>query len=571
MSCRIPLLLGLLLAACAPARARSVPQSAEPNAPLPIRREFRGVWVASVANIDWPSRPGLPVPEQQTELLTILDRAAALRMNAIILQVRPAADALYRSPHEPWSEYLTGEQGRAPESGHDPLEFAVTEAHRRGLELHAWFNPYRARHPSAHGPNAPGHLSRTRPELVKTYGRYLWLDPGEPAVQDQTVRVILDVVRRYDIDGVHLDDYFYPYPETDSATRQPLPFPDSASYSRYQAAGGRLGRDDWRRDNVDRLVQRLYREIKEVKPWVRFGISPFSIWRAGFPAEVRGFDPYERLYADSRKWLMNGWVDYFAPQLYQPIAHATQAYPILLRWWIEQNVQDRHIWPGLIPNRVGNPARDNWPIGEILGQINVTRAQPGATGHIHFSMRTFLPSADPPTTPTGEVRDTVGRPIRRALADSLRRTTYAEPALVPATPWLGGRAPGQPRIALTPAAAGESPTITLHPDGDGVWLWTVRTRWADGGWSTEIVPGWRRTHPLPTRTDPATRPERVVVSAVDRLGNEGPTAALQIQVRPPNKTEQAQCNSAERVIRLPAAAWAARSGLAAVRPGAEPF
>ncbi|MDP9348286.1 MAG: family 10 glycosylhydrolase, partial [Gemmatimonadota bacterium] len=283
------------------------------------------MWVASVANIDWPSRPGLSVAQQQAELLLILDRCAALRMNAVVLQVRPAADALYRSPHEPWSEYLTGEQGRDP--GYDPLEFAIAEAHRRGLELHAWFNPYRARHPSARAPNAPGHVSRTRPEWVKSYGRNLWMDPGEPAVQDQTVRVILDVVRRYDVDGVHLDDYFYPYPENDPATRQPLPFPDSASYARYQAAGGRLGRDDWRRSNVDGLVQRLHREIRSAKPWVRFGISPFSIWRAGFPAGVRGFDPYEQLYADSRKWLVNGWVDYFAPQLYQPIGHTAQGYP----------------------------------------------------------------------------------------------------------------------------------------------------------------------------------------------------------------------------------------------------
>jgi uncharacterized lipoprotein YddW (UPF0748 family) len=517
-------LLALLLAACAPVRVGSVPQPTEPDAPPPIQREFRGVWVASVANIDWPSRPGLSVAQQQAELLMILDRSAALRMNAVILQVRPAADALYRSPYEPWSEYLTGEQGRDP--GYDPLEFAVTEAHRRGLELHAWFNPYRARHPSARGPNAPGHVSRSRPELVQSYGRNLWMDPGEPAVQDRTVRVILDVVRRYDVDGVHLDDYFYPYPENDPAMRQPLPFPDSASYARYQAAGGRLGRDDWRRSNVDGLVRRLHREIRGAKPWVRFGISPFSVWRSGFPAGVQGFDPYERLYADSRKWLVNGWVDYFAPQLYQSIGHTVQGYPILLRWWIEQNVRGRHIWPGMIPNRVGNPARENWPIREILGQINVTRAQPGATGHIHFSMRTFLPSADPPTTPTGETRDTVGRPIRIALADSLRLATYAEPALVPATPWLGGRAPARPRVALAPRTAGEPLTITLDADGDGVWLWTVRTRWSDGRWSSEVVPGWRRTHPLPTRTGPTVTPERVVVSAVDRLGNDGPTAAI---------------------------------------------
>jgi len=290
----------------------------EPVPPLPVTdlpREFRGVWVASVGNIDWPSRPGLPVEQQQAELIRILDTAVALGLNAVIFQVRPAADALYVSPLEPWSEYLTGTMGQPPQPLYDPLEFAIREAHLRGLELHAWFNPYRARHPSGRSPISPDHLSRTRPDLVKRYGTHLWMDPGEPEVQDRTVEVIVDVVRRYDIDGVHIDDYFYPYQERNRSGRL-IAFPDDESYRRYRAVGGDLPRDDWRRENVNTLVARLYREIKEAKRWVKFGISPFGIWRPGYPPSVQGLDAYGTFFAEARKWLANGCVDYFSPQLY---------------------------------------------------------------------------------------------------------------------------------------------------------------------------------------------------------------------------------------------------------------
>ncbi len=243
-----------------PATAPVPPLTAPEAAPAAVdaswpalRREFRGAWVASVANIDWPSRPGLPVPQQQRELIALLDRAAEIGLNAIVLQVRPAADALYASPYEPWSEYLTGQMGRAPEPFYDPLEFAVAEAHRRGLELHAWFNPYRALHPSARSAVSADHISRTRPDLVRRYGTHLWMDPGEPDVQAHSIRVVLDVVRRYDIDGVHIDDYFYPYRERDAQGRQ-IAFPDDPSWARYLAAGGTLNRDDWRRGNVDQFV-----------------------------------------------------------------------------------------------------------------------------------------------------------------------------------------------------------------------------------------------------------------------------------------------------------------------------
>ncbi|CAN5851970.1 glycoside hydrolase family 10 protein [soil metagenome] len=490
-----------LLVGCTSARPATAPQGTA--SPPPLEREFRGVWIASVSNIDWPSQPGLPAAQQQAELLRMLDRAVELRLNAIVLQIRPAADALYASSHEPWSEYLTGEMGQAPDPYYDPLEFAVTEAHRRGLELHAWFNPYRARHPSAQSTISDEHLSRSRSDIVHAYGRHLWMDPGEPDVQEHSLRVILDVVRRYDIDGVHVDDYFYPYPETDTAG-QPIPFPDETSWERYRRTGGQLERDDWRRDNVDRFIERLYREIKREKPWVKFGISPFGIWRPGYPPQIRtGFDQYGQIYADARKWLVEGWMDYYTPQLYWPIAQTPQSYPVLLRWWVEQNARGRHIWHGNFTNRVMYGNTPFWPASEVLAQIYVTRGQPGATGNVHFSMRTLMANPD-------------------SLVERLATEAYVEPALAPASPWLWGGAPGAPRVRMIAGAAGEV-RLSLQPRGrtQPTW-WVVRVR-GEEGWTTQILPGWQREHTLPAR-EGAVR--QVVVSGVDRVGNEGPETAV---------------------------------------------
>ena len=334
---------------------------AQPGEPPPVPREFRAAWIASVANIDWPSRPGLSTWQQQAELRAMFDRAAELNLNAVLLQVRPSADALYASPYEPWSAYLTGREGSAPEPFYDPLTFAVAEAHARGLELHAWFNPYRARHVSAKGPPAKTHISVTHPELVRRYGGYLWMDPGEPAVIRQTLTVMLDVVKRYDVDGIHIDDYFYPYPTTGSDSAD-VPFPDSVSYAAYRRRGGRLARDDWRRHNVDTLVQQLYVRTKALKPWVKVGISPFGIWRPGNPGQIKGFDSFAKLYGDSRRWLHEGWIDYFTPQLYWPVAQTAQSYPVLLDWWIRENVRGRHIWPGHNASRAASGA---WAAGEL--------------------------------------------------------------------------------------------------------------------------------------------------------------------------------------------------------------
>src|SRR5262245_6320823 len=241
--------------------------------PPPVPREFRGVWVATVANIDWPSKKGLSAEQQKKELLAILDRAAELKLNAVVLQVRPMCDALYASELEPWSEYLTGTLGKGPDPLYDPLELAVREAHARGLELHAWFNPFRAHHPSATSAIPKLPIAKQRPDLAKPYGKHIWLNPTHKDAQDHSLRVVLDVVRRYDIDGIHIDDYFYPYKEL-GADNQPIPFPDDDTWQAYQKSGGKLARDDWRRDAINRFVERMYQETKAVKSWLKVGISP---------------------------------------------------------------------------------------------------------------------------------------------------------------------------------------------------------------------------------------------------------------------------------------------------------
>jgi len=475
--------------------------ASEPDAP-PVPREFRGVWIATVDNIDWPSRQGLSVEAQKAELLALLDHSAAIRLNAVIFQVRPAADALYTSTLEPWSVYLTGRNGRAPDPDWDPLAFAVAEAHRRGLELHAWFNPYRAKFRGDPGPLSSRHVSRTMPSVVKRYGAYLWMDPGEPSVRAHTTKVIIDVVRRYDIDGVHIDDYFYPYPEPDRRGRE-IPFPDDNSWNRYRKGGGTLDRDDWRRRNVDLLVEQLYREIKKTKPWVKFGVSPFGIWRPGYPESVRGLDAYTTLYADSRRWLVEGWVDYFTPQLYWAIGAQQQSYPQLLEWWAEQNQRGRHLWPGNGTYKVTNTGSVRWHANALLQPVTLPRDQTGAGGNVHYNMGALVKSVD-------------------GLSEKLSDGPYASPALVPASPWLSKAVPGTPIVTVTRSA--QSLTVRISVPGSRTittatprW-WLVRSRYGDG-WHAQVVDARLPSVTVP-RGSGGDLPDYLVVNAIDRAGIE---------------------------------------------------
>ncbi len=502
-------LLGAALLFLSPAPAQTpVPQTPVPLAiptatptpiPLPaVRREMRGVWIATVDNIDWPSQPGLSVAAQKAEMIDLLDRAKRLNLNAVFFQVRPAADALYESKIEPWSEFLSGEMGRAPVPFYDPLAFTIEAAHQRGLELHAWFNPYRARYAGAKGPASQGHISRTRPDLTKTYGKLQWLDPGEPEVQNLTDSVILDVVSRYNIDGVHFDDYFYPYQEFD-AGKNLIPFPDAPSRARYQQSGGTLSLEDWRRQNVNTLIERLHREIPAKKPWLRFGISPFGIWRPGFPAQIQGHDAYNKLYADARHWMQQGWVDYLVPQLYWKIEQTPQSFPVLLNWWAEQNPKNRHLWAGQYDDRATSGEANGWPDSEIEYQIRTTRGQAGASGNLHFSAKSLL-RADP-----------------NGLTKLLSEGVYHEPALVPATTWLSvPKAPVASQLTIFRGLGQSSGAPIVARGGDAAtWQWIIQTRFGPD-WTTTLVPGTQTTYQLPV----GAPPDEIAVSAEDKLGNQ---------------------------------------------------
>ena len=492
------LLLVLLLASAPTARPAEHYVAANLSPPT-IPREFRGTWIATVSNIDWPPNPGLTVAEQQQSLLLILDHAARLHLNAVILQIRPACDALYASPNEPWSEYLTGQMGKAPEPLYDPLAFAVQNAHARGLELHAWFNPFRARHNATKSEAAPTHISRTQPRLVRTYGKQLWLDPGEHDAIEHSIRVILDVLRRYDIDGVHLDDYFYPY-KTKDAAGQLIDFPDNSSWQRYQKSGGALTRDDWRRHNINGFIERLYNSIKSIKPWVKFGLSPFGIWKSGQPEQIRGLEAYDHLYADSRKWLASGWVDYFSPQLYWSIDQKAQSYPVLLKWWTEQNLQNRHLWPGNNAARVGT----GWAPDEIVKQIQRSRGTAGVTGNVLWSVNTLTQN-------------------RGKLGDTLVQQVYSQRALVPASPWLGNTPPPKPRLIVGKNLSPRQFNLHWEAADHTVIAWWILQARAEGRWASEILPGTQTSRVI-TRHGKEQGPEFLAVTAVDRFGNTSPAA-----------------------------------------------
>ncbi len=489
----------LLLLLSFRATAAPAPQYHPATAEVPrLPREFRGLWIASVKNIDWPSKAGLTTEAQQAELIALLDRAKATRVNAVLLQIRPSCDALYASTIEPWSEYLTGRMGRAPAPYYDPLAFAVEAAHRRGMELHAWVNPYRARHSAAFSEISPDHISKTRPGLAKPYGKSLWLDPGDREVQEHSLRVVMDVVQRYDIDGVHFDDYFYPYQEKDAQGRV-LPFPDWTSWKRYKDGGGRLERDDWRRENVNLFVTRVSQSIKATKPWVRFGISPFGIWRPGYPAQIRGLDAYDVLYADARKWLHEGWVDYLAPQLYWNEEKPQTSFNALLGWWLGENPKRRHVWPGLDATKVGR----RWEAGEISAQIQSTRREAASDGNILWGARSLAEN-------------------RGNLADALRTGTFSHPSLTPANPWNDRHLPAPPVIRVnTTAGTGPQLAITPAAGSEPLRFWLVQTQ-QRGGWTSEVIPAPAQTTVIQLRD----LPEVIAVTAVDRSGNTSAPAAL---------------------------------------------
>ncbi len=490
-------------------------------------REFRAAWVSTVANIDWPSRKDLNVSQQRAEIIAIVNRAKELNLNALILQVRPSADAIYPSAIEPWSEFLTGEQGRAPSPFYDPLKLWIDEAHERGIELHAWFNPYRARHTAAKSPLARNHIGVTNPAVVKSYGGYLWMDPGEAAAAKQTLDVVLDVVRRYDVDGVHIDDYFYPYPvpvpgSTSTTATPPAEqdFPDDAAWQAFVKSGGKLNRADWRRQSVNALIERMHDGIHREKQWVKFGISPFGLGKPDRrPPGIVGFSQYDKLYADVELWLNKGWLDYLAPQLYWPVDQAPQAFGVLLNYWLKENTQSRHVWSGLYTSRI-DATDKSWQPQEIVNQIKLARSRaqtaPAASGQIHFSMVALMQN-------------------RKGIGDELKAQLYSAPALIPATPWLENVVPPAPQIALEQR---KNIRVKITPgnitsDAQSATTFAI---WAKYGneksaqWQFSVVPAVVKNASVETEllsTTQAGSLSAVVVSAISRTGSESARTIVQ--------------------------------------------
>jgi uncharacterized lipoprotein YddW (UPF0748 family) len=528
---RRALLVGTVLCVSPFSRLRAQP------VPPPIVREFRAAWVSPTEGGDWPSRPGLSVEDQKVELREMLDRAQQDGLNAVLLHVRTAADALYPSKTVPWSRYIVGRDGSVADlAGYDPLALALEEAHARGLQLHVWFNPFRAMPPDDLGKPVAGHITRTHPRWIVHYGKSTWIDPGIPAARKAVLDAILEVVDKYDIDGVHIDDYFYPYLEEATVTRivrhgrkrrritrkVTLRFNDDASWKRYGRAKGWTDRAAWRRANIDDFVRTLYQQVKAHKRYVLVGISPFGIWRPGYPQGITGLDSYSEIFADSRRWLREGWLDYIAPQLYWPLDNYEQRFTRLDSWWRAENVHDRHVWPGLFTMRVGSRT-DPWSPDEIAREVTTLREARRGTGeslgHIHFRLRTFTQRLEGDTA---------------AFGDELRDGVYRDPALPPASPWLGDAAPAAPilepptngvELAGSSDESGSNeprPAVafTLAP-GDSVpvrW-WLVQLLDDDGRWRERLLPA--AGDPFALSASDVAGATWIAVTAISRTGVAG--------------------------------------------------
>lgn len=412
---------------------------------LPPKREFRGAWIATVINLDWPSSPFLTPEAQRAELIRILDELRSHGVNAVMFQVRSESDAMYASTIEPWSYWLTGQQGKPPAPFYDPLEFAVAEAHQRGIELHAWFNPYRASREVGNYANAPNHVTVVHPEWDIQIGSIKFLDPGLPQVREHVTSVVMDVVRRYDVDGVHFDDYFYPYPPNQISNQ------DDATFATYPR--GFTNRGDWRRDNVNLLIQMIHDSIQVVKPHVKFGMSPFGIWRNGVPSGITGLDAYSTIYCDALAWLTQQTIDYITPQLYWPFGGG-QDYGKLMPWWGTQR-NSRHYYPGQ-----GVYRATTWAPNEVPRQVRANRANANVGGSIMFRALNFRENGN-------------------GFADSLKNDLFRYHALAPVMAWKDVVPPNAPRnlryerIAGTGTAGLKWDLPPTASDGDSASMYVI--------------------------------------------------------------------------------------------------
>jgi uncharacterized lipoprotein YddW (UPF0748 family) len=397
------------------------------NAQQAPKRELRGAWIATYANIDWPNRTQTP-EQQRAAFINIVDHHKATGLNALYIQVRSQCDAMYPSAIDPWSADLTGTQGTGPSPAWDPMQFMIEECHKRGIEFHAWINPYRAVANANNLPNfAASHVAKQHPEWLLSQGTLRVLDPGLPAVRDYITSVITDILHRYDVNGIHFDDYFYP----GSAPAGTTPFNDDSSFAADPR--GFSIRADWRRDNINLLIKRVYDSVKTIKPWVKFGVSPSGIYRNSSNPDIgsptSGLEHYTTLYADTRRWLQEGWVDYIMPQVYWYIGQPSANYGLLIPWWNNQ-ANGRHIYIGMAGYKVNDPAQGvNWANpSQIPNEVRLNRdsAYPNIYGQSIYN--------------TSSLRNA----NKLGFRDSLRLFFYQRPALLPAMPWRDSIAPKAP-------------------------------------------------------------------------------------------------------------------------------
>ncbi|MBA4541542.1 family 10 glycosylhydrolase [Thermoactinomyces daqus] len=407
------------------------------------KRQLRALWVASVTNIDWPSAPGLPIGQQQQEFIQILNEAKELNMNAVVVQIRPTADAFYPSKLNPWSKYLTGTQGKNP--GYDPLDFMVREAHKRNLEFHAWFNPYRVSMDTETDQLAPNNVARLHPDWVRSYGGKLYLDPGLPEVRAYIINSVMEVVNHYDIDAVHFDDYFYPYPVSG------IDFPDDPTYQKYGADYPDKG--DWRRHNVNLLVEQLSHAIKEAKPYVKFGISPFGIWRNQNTdptgSDTNGLQSYDSIYCDTRTWINEGWIDYVAPQIYWNFGYAPAAYEKLVDWWAhEVNGKNVHLYIGQAAYKIGHSTEAWDDPEEMPNQLLFNNQFAEVKGSIFFSYKDVKANY-------------------LGFRDRLKNDLFKYPALIPTMPWLDDNPPKKPKLLKAENKSGSAVHLVWKDQSKG--------------------------------------------------------------------------------------------------------
>jgi len=449
------------------------------------KRELRGAWISTVVNIDWPTKGIFEPDRQRADFEYLLDELARTGMNAVFVQVRPTSDSFHPSEYFPWSHWLTGKQGTAPSDGYDPLRFMIEEAHKRNMEFHAWINPYRVSMDTDVSLLDPSHPARLHPEWVVPNNDRLYFNPGIEEAKDYIVAGVTEIVREYDVDGIHMDDYFYPYPG-------PEAFDDSKQYGEYANGGGTLSLGDWRRENVNTIVRDLHKAIKELKPYVKFGISPFAIWRnkASDPtgSDTDGEQNYDGLYADTRTWMKQGWLDYIAPQNYWHFGSPAAAYEKVIEWWTKEvdgendnsGKHDLHLYIGQAVYRVG---RDDWKNPDQLpAQLRYNRDRGDqVSGSIMFSTSHLLANA------LG-VRDAI-------------RTAYARPALIPVMPWLSGDEP--------PSAPANVEAQRLND--------AVRLSWRDSG---EGKPAYYAVYRIPGEGTPDPNDTAHLLATVRRTDDE---------------------------------------------------